>query len=601
VKKRIRKPFVLVIAALLFLVPALAACSNDGGSGNNPSGSNNQSQAEGKSAESGNAGKDAESDKPAWDYKYEPAITISTAIVDENRPNAFKPGESLHDNAHSRWMEENLGIKVKYDWTVGKFEDYDTKLRLALSTNTDLPDTFNTGGDILQNLIAAKKLLPLDDAINEYASPALKEVLEKYPYTLSEATSDGKIYGLPRFFMGDEGTVMWIRKDWLDKLSLQPPATIAELETVLKAFSEQDPNENGKDDEYGMAVPLKEGPWTWMGQTDAIAGAFTKVVLNTYDVKLFWTEDENGKLMYGALHPDAKKYLETMRDWMSKGYIDKEAGIKDPSKAAELAVSGQAGVMFGPFWMGAWPLADTLKIDPNAEWVAYGLPAGPDGLKGRGQKPLLSGYQVFSKDFEHIEAWFKYYNKLLAQQIGPDDPNYDPRFEKGFHEGYDYVMHEGKAVVGNFEAAGVPKEKWPLADGSAIDTRWMIYSLHGTNKPTIPYMNSDAVKKFIADPNAEALTPIEQSVQGFNATQLQGASVAIAEQDMEIPNLFNGALTPGMEKNGEFLKKLATESYLKIIYGEKPLEYFDEFVVEYLKNGGQQITDEVNEWYEQNK
>ncbi|MBW5445778.1 hypothetical protein GE107_06850 [Cohnella sp. CFH 77786] len=33
-----------------------------------------------------------------------------------------------------------------------------------------------------------------------------------------------------------------------------------------------------------------------------------------------------------------------------------------------------------------------------------------------------------------------------------------------------------------------------------------------------------------------------------------------------------------MKSKGELLKKLATESYLKIIYGEKPIEYFDEFV-----------------------
>lgn len=595
-----RRRWTILPSAVLTGSLLLTACTNGGGDGD-PEGADASAPAatNGETASQSPAANGE--GKPKWDFKYVPPITITTAVVDENRPNAFKPGETLTNNAHSRWMEENLGIITKFDWIVGKFEDADTKIRLALSTNGKLPDTFTAQGDILKDLLKADRLLPLNDAIEKYAHPKLKEAIEKYSYTMPEATKDGKIYGIPRFGMGDEGTVMWIRKDWLEKLSLQPPTTIAELENVLKAFSERDPNGNNKDDEVGLAVPLKEGPWTWMGQTDAIAGAFSKQLLNTYDIKLFWNEDENGSLVYGAVHPDAKKYLETMTSWMAKGYMDKEAGIKDPSKASELAVSGMAGVIFGPYWMGSWPLGDTAKVDPNAQWQAYPLPAGPDGLKGKAQKPIYGSFSVFSKDFKNIEAWFAYYNKLLAKNLGPEDPYFDPRFEKGFHEGYDYVIKDGKVITGNYEAAGVPKEQWPLPDGASIDMRWMVYPLTGTGNPLLPYMNAEAIKKFTADPNAEATSPIEQSVKGLNATQLAAASVAVSEQGLEIPNRYTGPLTDGMAKHGEFLQKLATESYLHIIYGEKPLSYFDEFVAQFYKNGGDVITKEVNEWYKANK
>ena len=134
-------------------------------------------------------------------------ITITTGIVDENRPNAFKPGESLTDNVHTRWIEENLGIVTKFDWIVSKFEDSDTKVRLALAVNGKLPDTFISKGVILKDLLKADKLLPLDDAIERYAHPKLKEALEMYAYTMKEVTQDGKIYGLPLFTAGDEGTV----------------------------------------------------------------------------------------------------------------------------------------------------------------------------------------------------------------------------------------------------------------------------------------------------------------------------------------------------------------------------------------------------------
>ncbi|WNS45244.1 extracellular solute-binding protein [Paenibacillus sp. MMS20-IR301] len=565
----------------LLLLAALAGCRDSGGTAaaDNPG--------------SGDV-------KPLWDFKYDPPITITTAIVDENRPNAFKPGESLTDNVHTRWMEENLGIITKFDWIVSKFDDYDTKIRLALAVNGKLPDTFYAEGDILKNLLKAGRLLPLDEAIEKYAHPKLKEAIKKYAYSMAEVTIDGKSYGLPRFVAGDEGTVMWIRKDWLEKLSLDPPATIGELENVLKAFSEQDPNGNGIDDETGLAVPLKEGPWSWMGQTDAIAGAFSTQMLCTSDIKLFWNDDGSGKLVYGAVHPDARKYLEIMASWMAKGYIDRDAGIQDSSKAAELAVKGTAGVMFGPFWMGAWPLGDTVKNAPGAEWQAYPLPAGPDGLKGKAQKALHGIYTVFSKDFTNIEAWFAYYNKLLAKNFGPQDPYFDPRFATGYHEGYDYVIRDGKIITVNFAAEGVPRDQWPLADGSSIDMRWMLYPLTG-GALVLPYMSSEAIRKLSEQSGTEVSTPIEQSIKGLNSAQLAAARLAVSEQELEIPNRYHGPLTDGMEKNGVFLQKLATESYISIIYGEKPLSYFDQFVDLFYKNGGDVITDEVNEWYQENK
>lgn len=538
--------------------------------------------------------------KPLWDFQYDPPITITTTIVDENRPNAFKPGESLTDNVHTRWMDENLGLVTKFDWIVSKFEDADTKIRLALAVNSKLPDTFGADGEILKDLLKADKLLPLNDAIERFAHPKLKEALKQYAFTMTEVTKDGKIYGLPRFNVGDEGTVMWIRKDWLEKLSLEPPKTLMQLEDVMKAFSEQDPNGNGTDDEVGLAVSLKEGPWNWMGQTDAIAGALSKQMLSTFDIRMFWNEDENGSLVYGAVHPDAMKYLETMASWMAKGYMDKNAGMKDSSKAAELAVKGMAGVMFGPFWMGAWPLGDTTKADPNANWQAYPIPAGPEGLKGKAQKPLYGIYSVFSKDFNHMEAWFAYYNKLLAKNFGPQDPYFDPRFEKGFHEGYDYVIKDNKVITVNFDAEGVPPNEWPLPDGSSIDMRWMLYPLTG-GAPTLPYMNAAAIKKIVENSDAEVMTPIEQGIKGLNSAQLMAAGVAMSEQGLEIPNRYHGPLTDGMEKHGVFLQKLATECYLDIIYGEKPLSYFNEFVALFYKNGGDVITKEVNDWYQDNK
>lgn len=61
--------------------------------------------------------------------------------------------------------------------------------------------------------------------------------------------------------------VMMINKTWLDKLSLELPTTFDELETVLKAFKEQDPKGNGKADEIPMDWPCEygHGPYVLTG------------------------------------------------------------------------------------------------------------------------------------------------------------------------------------------------------------------------------------------------------------------------------------------------------------------------------------------------
>ncbi|MEO3946334.1 extracellular solute-binding protein [Gorillibacterium sp. CAU 1737] len=584
----------LTLCIVIGALPTLSACNKSNDQKASPAATTSSSPSE--TQKTGEA-------TELWNKKFDPPVTITTAIVDDgtSRGNAFKAGESMEDNANTRWMKENMGINVKFDFIVTKPEDYQTKLRLLLSSGAKLPDAFAASGDPLQSLLAANKLMPLDEAIEKYAHPEYKKLLEKYGYALGEVKKDGKIYGVPAFFMGDEGTVMWIRKDWLDNLNLQPPKTLDEFENVLKQFTDNDPDQNGVKDTIGLAVPLKEGPWTWMGQTDAIVSALTDQMINTYDVSLFWNKGADGKLSYGAIHPDAKLYLQKMRDWMSKGYIDTEAGIKDPAKAAELTASGKAGIMFGPFWMGDWPLGDATKNNPKADFEPYPLPTGPTGLVGRAEKPIVQGFTVFNKDFDQIEAWFAYFNKIFAKKLEQaGDPYFDPRWKDGYHEGYDYVKQDGKIIKSNFEAAGVPADQWPLKDGATLDIRFMMTNILG-NFTSIPHSNVEAVKKFLADPNAEPVTSIETDVKQMKKRQLDAAGVRINQTVNEGKNYYTGPMTPTMKSKGELLKKLATESYLKIIYGEKPIEYFDEFVKQWLDNGGQKITDEVNDWYAKNQ
>lgn len=566
----------LLIIAMLTLALLISACQSSGGTGSNQS-SNSPNE----------IGTQILND-PVH-FKFDPPILFSTAVTFQQQTDIdFKPGENIEDHVHLRWMRDELGLEVSYDFIVPNSEDYETKMRLLLSGNQDLPDVMTAFSSLANDLITAKKVMPLNDLIDKYLTPNLKALYEEYPAVLYPVTRDGIIYGLPNMYAMDEGTIMWVREDWLKNVGLEAPTTMEEFEEVMRAFTEDDPDQNGLDDTVGLAVSLKDGPFQWMASADPIVGMFSDYVAQTTDPAQFWHE-EDGKLIYGTTHPDQKKFLAKMSEWMEKGYIDPEAGIKDATKAGEMAASGQAGIIFGPYWMNGYPLSGVPEFQP------YPNPAGPGGQVGRAEKQMVHDYTMFNADFEHPEAVIAYINKLFATNFGKDDPYYDPQFKHGWHEGYDYVEYEGQIYHNNFDQHGLPQSAWPKPDDPTV-TYGIKFPITGA--PFVPYLGDPAFQKFKDDPEAEPNNAMESRVKRSQPRQLEAGLVRISQNATAIHNRFAGPPTKTMLSKSELLTKLESESYLKIIYGDQPIEYFDQFVEEWRANGGEQLIQEVNEWYE---
>lgn len=522
------------------------------------------------------------------DFKFDPPVSVTTGIRwSAQGENEFKPGETIEDNFHTRWMRDELGIDLSFDFVVPNLEDYNTKLRLIMAGNQKLPDVFTSKVEMATDLISGNKIQPLNAYIDEYLSDNLKAIYEEYPAVLYPVTRDGQIYGLPNMFTMDEGTVMWVREDWLQALNLEAPATIDELTEVLRAFTEDDPDGNGVNDTLGMAVSLKEGPYNWMSTADGLVGAFTNHMPSKY-IWEYWNPDDSGQLVYNGIAPGMKDFLAQMREWMAAGYIDPEAGIKDAAKAGEIAASGEAGIIFGPSWMDGYPLGGVPGFK------AYPLPAGPDGQQARAEKSMVRDYLLFSNDFEHADAIFGYINKIYAAYLGEDDPYFDENLRNGWMEGYDYVIHEGTVYRDDFHEHGVPEDKWPKPGDGTVAYGLTLPLMSGT----VPFQSDDAFQKFLNDPDAEPANMAEIGVSRANERTLEAQLVRISQNDNVIVNYFNGPPTKTMVSKGELLIKLMTESYLKIIYGDEPVDYFDTFVEEWQRNGGDDITREVNEWYE---
>lgn len=60
------------------------------------------------------------------------------------------------------------------------------------------------------------------------------------------------LYGFP--ISSGNGCITYIRKDWLDQLNLSMPKNYKEYIEVLRAFTNEDPDGNGKNDTYGITA-----------------------------------------------------------------------------------------------------------------------------------------------------------------------------------------------------------------------------------------------------------------------------------------------------------------------------------------------------------
>jgi ABC-type glycerol-3-phosphate transport system substrate-binding protein len=176
-------------------------------------------------------------------------------------------------------IRDELNINLTYV-IVPTGADGEAFINAAAAAN-DLPDLFqvvsasNDSRGALLRMVDLGLVAPVDDML-----PLMPERARTHyndPLLIDLMTFNGQLYGLPEPppLPRREGFV--IRKDWLDKLNLQPPTNPEELLAVAKAFTEQDPDGNGQ--RYlcpGASLPRGPG-----NRFDMIMGVWRAGCLNT--------------------------------------------------------------------------------------------------------------------------------------------------------------------------------------------------------------------------------------------------------------------------------------------------------------------------------
>ena len=126
-------------------------------------------------------------------------------------------------------------------------------MNLAIASN-DLPDILVVSEQQFRRLAQSDMLEDLTPYYDTYACDVIKQNIDSTGgRAIENASYNGKLLGLPNVQVEADGYVlMWIRQDWLDALHLKAPTTIEELETVAKAFVD---NNMGGEDTIGIVGP----------------------------------------------------------------------------------------------------------------------------------------------------------------------------------------------------------------------------------------------------------------------------------------------------------------------------------------------------------
>lgn len=577
---RSRKKVLIIFVSIVLLLGTLVACSGGKNNGNTSPGTTG----EGSNGEANNS---ESTGLNLVNGKIEPAVTLTT-VRGEDPTAAFKNGESYSDNVHIRWAREALGVNIETLWTAPLADgSFNTKLKLMLSSGDALPDVFVSTDSITTNMfIESGKVMDVGEAFEKYASDTWKEAMASVPEAWHPFMRDGKKFAIPIIEEALAGrSALWIRQDWLDALDLKAPTTLEELEAVMDAFANGDPDQNGEKDTIALDFGMKDAFIGYpVGDVSWIFGMFGAI-------PEIWYPGADGQLQYGSIQPEIKQALAKLSEWKEKGYIEEDIALHDFNKVAQNVASGKVGIVGGAYWFMVYPGSLMMANDPTAMYVPYPLPAGVDGSIMRRTDNAYRGGILISKDIseESLQAFFHYMNHLY-ESYNTDDPFY----LKGYQEGYDYVIKDGNAVFDADEIPGgrIETMKYTLTGGFAIHpARLLEIDLKMARGEVLT--NEDLAARATTGliGGMETLGPLEHFSK-------QAALVIHSQTDADVPNYFQGPPTKTMTTRLELLNKMQMDTFTEIIYGKQSADTFDEFVEKWKSSGGDAITKEVNEWYD---
>ncbi|GAF63255.1 sugar ABC transporter sugar-binding protein [Bacillus sp. TS-2] len=446
------------------------------------------------------------------------------------------------DDPHVQYVLEETG--VEYELMTPPAGSDATEYINMLFASEDYPDIFRPIGGMERTLIQQGAALPLEDLLPEYAPNVWNSIPEEAWDVVRSATPDGHIYYVPKVYMIPERAAL-LRQDWLDNVGLEMPETVDEYKEMLIAFRDEDPNGNGQRDE----IPTSGREFgTWMDHLFSMFGVAMWEGQPEWDIY----EDE---IQYAGISENMREAIAFIRELYEEGLLDQETFLNKSDVWTAKINNNLVGSWYHlPANLGE--RYDAMKQgDPNAYVVGMPLP-NAEGFEGFiTQKSMGEPEWMIPKASEE--------QAIASLQLL--DFFYDPEFDDFIRFGIEDAQHE---VIDGEKVLIPATDETPIALGMRNLTTQEDMDLR--IEQTFPDEQQQMVKDIF-----EVSTDDARRIAGDGLP----STVYEGYPDIQSHKLFQEYLT-------------------KIVIGEWPLERFDEFVERWYQSGGEQVTANVQEWFE---
>ena len=355
-----------------------------------------------------------------------PYVTGGTLPITVMLPYTEK-SPNMAKQAFTAYYEKQSGMKVTYNFYISS-DIFVLKKTMMASGN--LPDIFVSVpvGFIcseVERYGKEKQFADLTDKLQTWA-PNVYERLNsgQHPYGKTVAYAPGKVYSLPQIHPtvkegGSISTIeeaqLMINTAWLEELGLSAPTTTDELYKVAKAFAEEDPDGNGKDDTFGFGTNLWR-PQLW----------------NPWGLAMSWyytgTVTEKGEVLSGLLTDQFREGCRFYNRLWNEGIFNKKMiGAEGATLKAQVHKTGIVSMSFVSAYLSDSELKDWKPI----AWCK-GANTG-DLLAGISQPEYLDSYENMffvsakAKSVEACLRWIDYFytnDGAMLWTYGPEGKAY---------------------------------------------------------------------------------------------------------------------------------------------------------------------------------
>ena len=511
--------------------------------------------------------------------RYKETLNLSQG-VNSSSVQQFFNGDTYDNNIWSRKIKDDLNIDINVAFSAnGETGAYTNQVNLALAAG-DLPDILRLS-DYRQfrQAVDAGYIADITDVFNQYAGDDLKSKIEMYPSSSDYVRVNGRMYGIPPFNGNEQmAPLLWIREDWLRNVGLQPPRTVEEMVEVARAFTFRDPDRNGRNDTYGLGLQSSIN----VRDHGTIGGLLSAFGIPTHSFDVYYP-GRDGKITSPYIQPEVKEALQVLQDMYKEGLIDPEFITTDMTKIQQDISRGRFGMAYGPQW-GTWsPWNYAYNAENNwAVTRAHPVPtkAGYTPKYGYNSNKASGDIIVINSRVSNPEALIKMVNHYLAF-----NNDWTPEADRiRYNDNEQYRFN-------------------PVYIGEPLEIRIgpiLLDALRRRDPSVLAPVYQDYYDRIVAfDTNPRGQ---ESDTYGRWGQYAQGMSMdIILNQYKPSGNMVESYL--GVERPQSLidldasLQKIVDQVFTEIITNQRPVSYFDTFVQDWLRAGGQRILDDLDALY----